>query len=174
MHVSGTQPLLWNVPYQRNPFFTGREKALNTLYWALQTDNAVALSHPQGLSGLGGIGKTQTALEYAYCYGAEYNAVFWVRAESLISLTSSFVELAHLLELSERNEQDQDVIIEAVLRWLRVHSNCLLIFDNVDKLPIAEPFLPKAGPGHILLTTRMRALGGIAQFLEVQKMESET
>ncbi len=58
-------PALWNIPYRRNPYFTGREDALAQLHRALQTDSTVALSHPQGISGLGGIGKTQTALEYA-------------------------------------------------------------------------------------------------------------
>jgi len=174
MQTQTTRPPLWNIPYQRNPFFTGREDMLNILYRTLQIDNTIALSHPQGISGLGGIGKTQTALEYAYRYGMNYDAVFWVRAESTITLISSFVEMAHLLKLQERNEQNQNLIVEAVLHWLHIHSGWLLIFDNMDNLLIAEPFLPKAGSGHILLTTRSRSLGGIAQFLEVQKMEPET
>ena len=165
---------LWNVPYQRNPFFTGREDVLGSLHRTLQIENAAALSHPYGTSGLGGIGKTQIAVEYAYRYGAEYDAVFWVRADSTAALTSSFMDLAHLLNLPEQNEQDQSICIEAVQRWLRLHLGWLLICDNMDDLPIAEPFLPKLGPGHILFTTRAHALGGIAQRLEVQRMEPET
>jgi hypothetical protein len=112
---------LWNVPYQRNPFFTGREDVLSQLHQTLHTETRVALSHPQGISGLGGIGKTQTALEYAYRYRAEYDAIFWVRAESVTALTSSLVELAHVLQLPERDEQDQEIIVQAVLRWFRLH-----------------------------------------------------
>jgi hypothetical protein len=164
---------LWHVPYQRNPYFTGREEMLRRLYTSLCAENAVALSHPQGISGLGGIGKTQAALEYAYRYCTEYDAVFWVRAHSTITLTSSFVDLAHLLSLPERNERDQHVIVNAVLNWLRSHTGWLLIFDNMDDLSVAEPFLPKAGPGHILFTTRIHALGEIARCLEVQKMKPE-
>src|SRR5579859_2307134 len=108
MATSNTRTL-WNIPYQRNPFFTGREDVLSQLRRALQADAMVALSHPQGISGLGGIGKTQTALEYAYRYRTDYDAVFWVRAESVTSLTSSLVELAHVLELPERHEKDQDI-----------------------------------------------------------------
>ena len=67
MNAPSTQTL-WNIPYQRNPFFTGREDVLAQLHQNLHADAAVALSHPQGISGLGGIGKTQTALEYAYRY----------------------------------------------------------------------------------------------------------
>src|SRR6266487_6721127 len=164
---------LWNIPYQRNPFFTGREETLSQLYHALQAENVVALSHPQGITGLGGIGKTQTALEYAYRYRVEYDAVFWVRADSTIALASGFADLAYLLDLPERNEQDQSVIVEAVLRWLRTNTGWLLVFDNLDDLSVVKPFLPKAGPGHTLFTTRAHALSGIAQRMEVLKMEPE-
>jgi hypothetical protein len=166
-------PTLWNIPYQRNPYFTGREDVLAALHRALHAENRVALSHPQGISGLGGIGKTQTALEYAYRHRAEYDAIFWVRADSVISLTSSLVELAHLLQLPQRYAQDQQIIVQAVLRWFRLHPDWLLIYDNIDDLSVAEPFLPKAGSGHLLITTRAYALGGLASRLDIQKMEPE-
>lgn len=166
-------PTIWHIPYQRNPFFTGREDVLSQLHRALQENTVVALSHLQGISGLGGIGKTQTALEYAYRYSSDYHAVFWVQADSTAVLTSGFVSLAHLLNLPERDEQGQRIIVEAVLRWLRLNRGWLFVFDNMDDLSVAEPFLPKAGPGHILFTTRAHSLSGIAQRLEVRKMEPE-
>src|SRR3989440_5410789 len=172
MPTSNT-PTLWNIPYQRSPFFTGREDVLTQLHSALHAEHRVALSHPQGISGLGGIGKTQIALEYAYHYRTEYAAVFWIRADSITALTSSLVELARFLELPERNEQGQDIVVQAVLRWLRTHSDWLLIYDNIDDLSIAEPFLPKAGAGHLLFTTRAHALDGLAQRLDIPKMEPE-
>jgi hypothetical protein len=168
-----SKPTIWHVPYQRNRFFTGREDVLAQLRHALQVDATVALSHPQGISGLGGIGKTQAALEYAYRYRTNYDAILWVRADSVTSLISSLVELGNVLELPERNEQKQEAIIQAVLRWLRYHTNWLLIYDNIEDLSIAEPFLPKSGSGHLLFTTRMHALGGLAQRLDIQKMEPE-
>ncbi len=174
-HVSMSRTqTLWNVPYQRNPFFTGREELLKHMHLALHAENTAMLAHPQGITGLGGIGKTQTALEYAYRYRHEYAAVFWVHAETTLTLASSLMELAHVLQLPERDEPDQRIIVEAVLRWLRLHAGWLVIFDNLDDIAVAEPFLPKTGPGHLLFTTRAHSLGGIAQRLEVQTMEQET
>src|SRR5438552_18194425 len=131
---------LWNVPYRRNPFFTGREEILAHLHQSLETDNTAALTQPQGISGLGGIGKTQTAIEYAYRYQLEYQAVFWVSADSPVTLTSGFVTIAHLLQLPERNEADQRRIVEAVMRWLRIHSHWLLILDNVEDVAVVDSF----------------------------------
>lgn len=174
MNDSVALPLIWNIPYRQNPFFTGREELLNRLHDSLHAENTATLTQPQGISGLGGIGKTQTALEYAYRYGANYDAVFWVQADSATALISGYVTLAHLLRLPERDEQDQRVIVEATLRWLRVHAGWLLVFDSMDDPSVVEPFLPKAGRGHILFTTRAHAFGGIAPRLEVPQMEPET
>ena len=166
-------PPIWNIPYRRNPFFTGREEVLAPLRRALQVDNATALTQPQSITGLGGIGKTQTAIEYAYRYRRDYQAVLWARADSPSALTSEFVSIAHLLNLPEKDEQDQRLIVEAVTHWLRVNTHWLLILDNVEDLVIAEPFIPLAGRGHILLTTRAQVTGGIAQRIEIEKMHPE-
>jgi tetratricopeptide (TPR) repeat protein len=167
-------PTLWNVPYKQNRYFTGREDTLLQLHRALSDINTVGLTHTQGISGLGGIGKTQTAVEFAYRYGIEYDAVFWVRADSLTALFAGFVEIARLLQLPERREQDQRIIVEAVLRWLRLHARWLLIFDNMDDLTLTQPFLPLANRGHILFTTRARAFENLAQRVEIRQMEQET
>jgi tetratricopeptide (TPR) repeat protein len=169
-----TLPPIWNIPYRRNPFFTGHEDTLRCLYQAIQTESAAALIQPQGISGLGGIGKTQAAIEYAYRYHADYKPILWARADSEGTLTSEFVAIAHQLRLPESDELDQRVIIDAVIRWLRTNSHWLLIFDNVEDLAAAEAFIPRSGQGHILLTTRAQALGGIAQSINIEKMEAET
>src|SRR5579884_135369 len=86
---------LWNIPYARNPFFTGREDIIHRLHRSLSSDRATVLT--QTISGLGGIGKTQTAIEYAYRYAHDYAALFWIAAETAETLISSMVSLAHLL-----------------------------------------------------------------------------
>src|ERR1700680_1968756 len=69
-------PPIWNVPYGRNSFFTGREEVLERLRVALTAHaHPVAIPQPQAISGLGGIGKTQLAIEYAYRYRTDYAAV---------------------------------------------------------------------------------------------------
>ena len=81
--VTHSQPAqLWNVPYRRNPYFTGREDILNHLHDTLRTAQNVSLTQPQAISGLAGIGKTQTVVEYAYRFRNDYSAILWARAET--------------------------------------------------------------------------------------------
>jgi transcriptional regulator with XRE-family HTH domain len=161
----------WNVPYRRNMFFTGREDILAHVYTILRKSEMAAL--PQAISGLGGIGKTQIAIEYAYRYKAEYQAVFWANASTYDVLSADFVKLAALLSLPEQREEDQDIVIRAVKRWLSNHSQWLFIIDNVDNLAMIADFLPYQNTGDVLLTTRLQALGTVAQSKEVEKMRLE-
>jgi tetratricopeptide (TPR) repeat protein len=163
----------WNVPYRRNPFFTGREAMLIQIYELLAKKKAAALTQPEAISGLGGIGKTQVALEYAYRYGDAYQAVLWVRAESREVLTSDFTALATLLTLPEKDVQDQSKAVDAVKRWLATLNRWLLILDNVEDLPVIGEFLPLEAKGHVLLTTCSQATGPIAHLVEVDAMEPE-
>jgi tetratricopeptide (TPR) repeat protein/transcriptional regulator with XRE-family HTH domain len=163
----------WNVPYPRNPCFTGREEALATLYAALRADQAAALTQAYAVSGLGGIGKTQLAVEYAYRHALEYSAIFWLGAESAESLMTGLQRLAELLGLPERQEADQQQMVAAVHRWLSMHRDWLLICDNVEELSVLQPALPPARQGALLLTTRLQALGTLAERLEVPPMSDE-
>ncbi|MGB8344931.1 MAG: FxSxx-COOH system tetratricopeptide repeat protein [Ktedonobacteraceae bacterium] len=165
-----SSPSLWNVPHRRNFYFTGREGILAHLYNVLRSRKAAALNQAQAISGLGGIGKTQIAIEYAYRYRDYYQAVFWINASSRDALSADFVMLAALLDLPEQQEQKQDVVVRAVKRWLSSQTHWLLILDNVDDLALIADFLPSDAAGDILITTRLQALGAIAQSIEVEKM----
>ncbi len=157
--VDSVQLSIWNVPYQRNLLFTGREDVLKRLSDALRVDKTAALAQPQAISGLGGIGKTQTAVEYAYRYKDDYQAILWVRAETDCSIISDFVTIANLLALPEKQEQEQHRIIEAVKRWFQEHTAWMLIFDNADDLAMVQSYLPLGSKGHVLLITRAHATG---------------
>ncbi|HEU5375091.1 MAG TPA: FxSxx-COOH system tetratricopeptide repeat protein [Ktedonobacteraceae bacterium] len=159
---------LWNVPFLRNPFFTGREQVLAHLHTMLTgKPTLAALTRSYSLHGLGGIGKTQLALEYTYRHRSEYRAIFWIEAETQASLTSSFVALAGLLALPERKEEDQNKIVAAVLRWLNGQQGWLLVFDNVEDLSLLTPFLPSNDQGALLLTTRLQTLGILTQRVDL-------
>jgi tetratricopeptide (TPR) repeat protein/class 3 adenylate cyclase/DNA-binding XRE family transcriptional regulator len=162
---------LWNVPFARNPFFTGRTSLLERLHEQLNQSQAAALTQSHALTGLGGIGKTQSAVEYTYRYRSEYSAVFWVLAASRETMVADYIAIARLLSLPGQDEQDQMQTVMATKRWLEQHGNWLLVLDNADTLSLLSDFLPNTAHGHILLTTRAQATGKIAMNLSVEKME---
>ena len=167
----GIWPLFWNVPYKRNLFFTDRKPLLDLLHARLTTGMSDVPNQAQAIHGLGGIGKTQTAVEYAYRYRKEYQAIFWVRATASDTLISDFVSIADLLQLSERDERDQNRVVEAVKKWLAQQQDWLLILDDADDLELVSTFLPNVENGHILLTTRDQGVSLLAQSQEVEKMD---
>jgi tetratricopeptide (TPR) repeat protein len=166
---------LWNIPFPRNLFFTGRDYLFTTLEQALQANQATALSQPQAMSGLGGIGKTQLAVEYAYRHMQDYDAVLWISAGSFETLFSGFANLASLLQLPERFESDPWKCVKGVQHWLRQQNRWLLILDNADDLSLLPDFFPPGQlKGHILLTTRAYALSGLANRIEVDPLSQAT
>jgi tetratricopeptide (TPR) repeat protein len=154
------------------PFFTGREEVLTKLHEALKTSGATALAQRQAISGLGGIGKTQTAIEYARRHRDEYKALLWAVAESRESLISDFMAIAGVLHLPEVNAQDQTFVVKAVKRWLETNSDWLLILDNADDPVIIGEFLPENSNGHLLLTSRAQVFDalGILNPIELEEM----
>lgn len=166
-----TQAQHWNVPYTRNPFFTGRADVLAQLHDVLHKERMATIA--QAITGLGGIGKTQTAIEYAYRYTQSYDAVLWANAESRALLNDSIVTLAHLLDLPEKTHEDMERVINAVKHWLRTHKRWLLVLDNVEDMSLIDEAIPATRSGHVLLTTRLQATGVTAQRLELEQMAEE-
>ncbi|WP_169614189.1 FxSxx-COOH system tetratricopeptide repeat protein [Nodosilinea sp. P-1105] len=155
------------LPFPPNPFFTGRKDQLQAIHAALTSRGRAALS------GLGGIGKTQTAVEYAYRHQAEYDHVFWVRAEQETELITGYVALAKALQIPGLQQEDQQAIVTLMKQWLATHDGWLLVFDNADDLRQLRPYLPTTN-GHILLTTRAQALGDLAEKkVEVTSMATD-
>src|SRR6266702_5493899 len=83
------QPL-WNVPYPRNPLFTGREHILERLATMFSIGEMRASTQPLAISGLGGIGKTQTTTEYAYRFRERYRQVLWAKADTRENLIQDY------------------------------------------------------------------------------------
>ena len=117
------------------------------------------------------MGKTQTAIEYAYRYKQEYHTIAWVQAYSREVLETDMLALATLLQLPVQD--DQSSTLKAVKQWFSTLTRWLLVFDNADDLSLLEDFLPSPAHGHILLTTRTRATGTLAQAVEIETMEPD-
>ena len=162
---------LWNIPYWRNLFFTGRDDVLADLqntFSSLQAPLQV-----QALSGLAGVGKTQLAVEYAYRQASSYQAVLWIHADSPEILQSSFVDLAEVLDLPEKSEASQPLIVKAVKRWLQQNARWLLVVDNLEDIDLLRDMLPSPHSGHILVTTRSHRTGQIAHRIDLEPMPTE-
>jgi len=157
-----------NLPFSRNEFFTGRGDILKDLH-----NNFNAGEMVQALNGIGGVGKTQTALEYAYRYQHHYQFLLWGKANSRETLVTDFVFIASLLNLPEKNAQDQSEAVSAVKRWFDNNDGWLLILDNADDLAMAREFTPLRKRGHVLLTTRAQNTRPIAVRQAVEKMEPQ-
>ncbi len=169
----GVLPTLWTVPSLRNPFFTGREHPLQQLADAFQSRGLASVRQPQALSGLGGIGKTQIAIEYAYRFSAHYQAVLWARAATREALLADYVAFAELLALPQAQMGEQARVVQAVKQWLATHTGWLLILDNADDLALAREFLPLGSAGHVLLTTRAEVTAPLARRIEIDSLPTE-
>ena len=161
----GTLPGKWNVP-PRNPNFTGREGYLDNLDAALKSGKAAALT--QTITGLGGIGKTELAKEYAYRRAGEYSLVWWIASEEPVKLASDYAELAKRIGLPEADNPNQPEVIRAVRRWLEGHTGWLLIFDNVPKPEALHDYIPRNDSRRVVITSQHLDWSGTAASMGVE------
>jgi tetratricopeptide (TPR) repeat protein len=160
-------PAIWGSVPQRNKNFTGREALLEDLGRRVAGDVTAVLPH--ALQGLGGVGKTQVAVEYAYRHVHDYDVVWWVPADQEILVRSSLAALAPRLGLTGIAPERVEDSVRAVLDSLRrgdPYSRWLLIFDNADQPETIRDLMPN-GPGHVLVTSRNHRWQSIADTVEV-------
>jgi tetratricopeptide (TPR) repeat protein len=166
----GSVSPVWNVP-GRNAGFTGREKILSLLHSALLAEHSDV--SVVGLTGLGGAGKTQLAIEYAYRFAAEYDVVWWINAEQPLSLLADFASLAKALNLSTRDDLDQRASVQVVHVWLKSHEKWLLIFDNVDDHQQVREYIPTTHAGHVIVTSRNAVLPSVAKSFPILGLDRD-
>ena len=154
---------IYNRLPERNLMFTGRETELVELKKNFHANTAVFPI--QAVYGIGGMGKTQVAIEYLHRHESEYDLIWWVRAETQDKMLVSFMELADRLELPGKKADDKK---DAALQWLADHDKWLLILDNVKNAADLEGFLPWKLTGHILITSRSDKWGDLAIPLELK------
>jgi hypothetical protein len=152
---------VWNVP-ARYPHFTGRNDLLDELQRRLRAGEATLVV--QALYGLGGVGKTQLALEYAHRFAADYDLVWWIDAEQLVLIPNQLATLAARLGLPVGPTVADTV--DRLLAALRGREHWLLIFDNAERPADIAHYQP-GGSGHVLITSRYPAWGALGGRLEV-------
>ena len=168
---------IWVGVPPRNKNFTGRTEILEQLRERAAGTRPAALlskqSLPQALQGLGGVGKTAVAIEYAYQYGADYDLVCWIRADQTPLVRSALAGLAGYLGLPAPSASGIDLTTQGVLDALRrgePYGRWLLIFDNADQPEELRPFIP-GGPGDVLITSRNHRWGPIVETIALDVFE---
>ena len=148
----GAEPSWFRAPV-RNARFTGRTDDLHRLRRELRAEGrAVVL--PVALHGLGGIGKTQLALEYVHRFRSAYDLVWWIEADRP-DISTVLADLGGELKLPSEGTVVEGArsTLEALRRGTRTHR-WLLVFDNADDIAHVQNFLPQGGGGHLLITSR--------------------
>lgn len=137
-----------SIPLQKNFYFMGRSEQLKELLIKLN-DVPDGIPAKQIISGLGGVGKTQFALHFAYENIHNYDYVCWIECISEAAIIRSCENF-----LSQVGVASQNNTSALFTHWFQTHSNWLIIFDDVGFNSSVDNFLPKVGDGHILITTQ--------------------
>jgi tetratricopeptide (TPR) repeat protein len=167
-----------NLPFASlGPLFKGREKIMAELQAALKSESGVAVAG-KALHGLGGVGKTRLAIEYAHAHAADYSALLFLNAESPSSLERSLAALAgsEVLDLPEKDAAADSVKIAAVLKWLDDHPGWLLILDNADDaeaVAAVAKLLARLKGGHALVTGRAAKFPAALKKFELGVLEED-
>ncbi len=137
--------------YYRNKNFEGRKEILNDIRTSFNQGDSTVIT--QVIVGLGGIGKTQIANEYAYQFGNEYQIIWWINSETPELLANEYSNLAKKLDYIDEN-LNQDTLIRLTKERLENNSQWLLIFDNANNVEELFKYIPQMSDGHVIITSR--------------------
>jgi tetratricopeptide (TPR) repeat protein len=159
-------PAITNLP-PRNPHFTGRSDTLEALRAQLRAEPGVVVTQTGAIHGLGGVRKTELALEFAHRFASDYDIVWWIAAEQPTSVTGDLAGLGE--ELGIERVADQAEMVRRLFGELRGRERWLLVYDNAEQPKTLEGLLPPGGGGRVLVTSRYGAWGklGSVQRLDV-------
>ena len=171
-----------NLPFASlGSLFKGRDAFLDRLHEALtreQEKHAAAVTG-KALHGLGGIGKTRLAVEYALRHESEHSALLFVSAETPERLTTGLAALAapDILDLPEKDAREDEIKISAAIGWLENHPGWLMILDNVDDGKAAaavEKLLARLRGGQVIITGRIANFSAAVRKLELGVLDSDS
>jgi len=139
---------LWTIP-ARTAAFTGREDVLAHLAKILGVHGRAMVA---AVTGMGGLGKTTIAVEYAHRHADDFDIAWWIPAEDPTLVGSRLATLAHTLHFADPADPD-DIAVARLLGELVYRSRWLLVFDNAEHPPALADYLP-TGLGQVLITSR--------------------
>jgi NB-ARC domain len=149
---------LFRVPFERTPQFQGRSDVLDSLQEQLSRSAKGRYNHRLAIHGLGGIGKTQLAIEYAYRQrdAGTYDYIVWLNAAEHSGLIQGLAAVGWETDGTIRKDESQlTLAAEDAVKWLGRQPKCLVVYDNLDDVHIVRGLLPSHGSGcHHLITTR--------------------
>ena len=144
----------------------GAEQALRRVHDQLTRGRNTSIGQTAAFEGLGGLGKTQLAVEYAWLYSDDYpNGVIWLTADQDIAaqLTRLAVDARWVAPESEHK-----VKLDIAQHRVRSYSDCLIVFDNIEDLATIEPYLPlPSAQPHLLGTSRTEQPGFVPVPLDI-------
>ncbi len=152
----------WKLPKQEQ-LFVGRKTLMKELERKLQGPNKTVI-----VAGLGGVGKTQLALQYIHHNKSPHNLRIWFRCENIQQFQHEYIKLCNSLGFSQAN-----LSIEAaqifLKNWLAKHPGWLIVYDNVNAYEEIKPFLPEKG-GEVIITSRLRNWPNSFEVLSLEVM----
>lgn len=168
-YPGASRPQIVEVP-GRNANFTGRERDLRELRSQLRA-RGVAVVSPVALRGLGGVGKTQVALEYSHRFRADYDIVWWINCGQPQYVDVQLADLGRSMRkifgAEVPREGSAPEVAKAVLSLLEDwDGRWLLVYDNAEDITTIRPFLASRH-GHVLITSRNSGWTAHAQSLEI-------
>jgi Tetratricopeptide repeat len=161
----GSLRRLWNIP-ARNPGFTGRDGLLAAVRDRLQAGGTAAV---QAFQGMGGVGKTQLAIEYAHRFADQYDLAWWINSEQGGLIGDQVAALGMALGFVQP-EAGSDAVRTAVLSELHSRDRWLLVFDNAANPADIAGWLP-GGSGHVVITSRERNWADLAAPVDVDVVD---
>jgi tetratricopeptide (TPR) repeat protein len=146
----------------RNGNFTGRDDVLERLHsrlrGAVSPGGGVLGPAVEAVHGLGGVGKTELALEFAHRFASDYDIIWWIPAEQPTAAAAALTALAHRLGL--QHTDDQAAAIEGLFDHLRRRTRWLLIYDNAEQPSTLRGLLPPGGAMAAVVVTSRWAVWG--------------